>query len=125
MIVALKIKGGRLKDPRKYLTGAANFHFVIPIFVNAAFANRTIDKPAKVSTLKFPGRTLFFLFGSTVFYSPAWFAAFAAVIDAGYQKIHLALDRRWYGAPALLIAVDCFQGGSQKLCHLFLGFFQV
>ncbi len=71
---------GRLKNARKYLTGAANFHLVFPVFVNLTFANRTIDKPAKVSALKFPGRTLFLLFGRTVFYSPAWFSVFPAAI---------------------------------------------
>jgi hypothetical protein len=40
------IEAGRLKYVIEYLAGAANFHLVLPIFMNATVANRTIDKPA-------------------------------------------------------------------------------
>ena len=90
--------------------------------MNVAVANRTVDKPAKVTTLKFPGRAPFLLFGSTVFYSPAWFAAFPSAVNPGYQKIHLPLHSGRDCTPALFIAVDGLQGCAQQLCHLLLGF---
>jgi len=40
------MEAGRSKYIIEYLAGAANFHLVIPIFLNVAIANRTIDKPA-------------------------------------------------------------------------------
>jgi hypothetical protein len=41
-----RIEAGRLKYVIEYLAGAANFHLVIPIFMNVTVTNRTIDKPA-------------------------------------------------------------------------------
>ena len=69
----------RLKNACEYFTGAACFHFVVPVFVNAAVANRTVDKPAEIAAFKFPGRTLLFLIGRTVFQFPARFAVFRTV----------------------------------------------
>ena len=40
------MEAGRLKYIIEYLAGAANFHLVIPIFMNVTVANRAIDKPA-------------------------------------------------------------------------------
>ena len=90
--------------------------------MNAAVANRTVDKPAKVAAFKFPGRALFLLFGRTFFYSPAWFAAFPFAVNPGYQKIYLPLHSGRDCTPALFIAVDGLQGCAQQLCYLLLGF---
>jgi len=70
-----KKKGGRLKNASENLTGAANFHLFVPIFVNAAIANGAIDEPTEVATLKLPGGTLFLSIGITFFDSPAGLAA--------------------------------------------------
>lgn len=56
-------KGGWLKNALENLTGAANFHFFIPGAVNVAVAYGSVDKPAKISAFKFPGRALLFLLG--------------------------------------------------------------
>jgi hypothetical protein len=115
----------RLKDAIENLAGAANFHLIIPTFVNAAVTDRTIDKPAQIAAFKFPGGTLFLLLRRAVFNSPAGFAAFAAAIFARQQKVHLPLNSRRYRPPALFIAVNGLQGGPQQLRHLFLGFVQL
>jgi hypothetical protein len=83
--------------------------------VNAAVTDGAIDKPAKISAFKLPGWTLFLLFGSTFFYSPAWFVG---VWVAGYPRNHekhLSFHRRRNGTPTLFIAVNGFQGCSQQL----------
>jgi hypothetical protein len=54
---------------------------------------------------------------------PAWFDTLWAEQFAGKQKIELALHVDGNGSPSLLIAVDGLDGGSQKLGHLLLGFF--
>jgi len=115
-------RGGQLKNSGEHLAGAADLHLVLPILVNAAVANRTIDKPAQVPALEFPGGTLLFLSGRTAFYAPTRLAGSAVVIDPRHQKIHLALHSRRYGAPALFIAVNCLQGSSEQLSHLLLSF---
>ena len=69
----------RLKGAFEHVTGTADFHFVVPVFVNVAIANRTVDKPAEVAALKFPGRTPLFLIGRTVFQFPARFAAIRTI----------------------------------------------
>ena len=68
-------KGGRLKNAGKNLTGTADFHLFAPVLVNVAVTDCAVDKPAKASALKLPGRTLSLLIGSTFFYPPAWFVA--------------------------------------------------
>jgi hypothetical protein len=116
------MKGGRLKHTCENITGTANFHFFVPVAANFAVAYGAIYKPAKVSAFKFIGRALLFLFGGAVFYFPAGFIAVYAFLFAGDQKVHLSFHSRRNGAPALLIAVDGFQGCAQQLGHLFLGF---
>ena len=59
--------GGHLKSTFENITGPADFHFFVPGAVNFTVTYGAIDKPAKISTLKFPGRALLFLFGGAVF----------------------------------------------------------
>jgi hypothetical protein len=51
---------GKLQITGEYLTGAAHLHFIFPVTMNLTVANRSIDKPAKISTFKFPGGALLF-----------------------------------------------------------------
>ena len=106
-------KEGWSKNAGEYLTGSADLHFIFPVLMSAAFTDGAIDKPAKISAFKLPGRAIFLLFGSTFFYSPA---CFFGVWVAGYprhQEKHLSFHRRRNGTPTLLIAVNGFQGCSE------------
>ena len=56
------------------------FH-VIPVFMRVAVTYRSVDKPAQITTLKFPSRTLLFLIGRAVFNYPAGFATLPGFVD--------------------------------------------
>ena len=92
--------------------------------MSAAFTDGAIDKPAKISAFKLPGRTLFLLFSRTFFYSPAGFVAVWAGEDPGDHEKHLSFHCRRNGTPTLFIAVNGLDRGPQQLGHLFLGLFQ-
>jgi hypothetical protein len=111
-----------LKQVGKYFTRPANLHFFLPISLCTSLTHSSVYKPAQISGLKFPGRTLFLLLWGTVLYYPARFAAFTISIHSGNKKVHLPLHIGWNGSPCLLVAVDSLYRGSEQLCHLFLGF---
>ena len=41
------------------LAGATNFHLFTPVFLWLAFTDSSVDKPAEISDVEFPGRTFF------------------------------------------------------------------
>jgi hypothetical protein len=106
-------KEGRSKNVVENLTGAADLHLLFPILLNAAVTDGTIDKPAKISAFKLPGRAFFLLLGSTFFYSPAWFFGVRVGGYPGNQEKHLSFHGRRNGTPTLFIAVNGFQGCSE------------
>jgi hypothetical protein len=103
------MKGEQLKHPGKDLTRAAYFHFIFPFIVDAAITYGTVDKPAKIAGIKFPGRALKFLIAITFSGFPAGLAFIRFAVFSGKQKIDLPLHGGWNCAPSLLIAVDSFQ----------------
>ena len=105
----------------KNITRPARCHLFLPGFMNGAFTNGTIDKPAERTGLKFPGRALGLSIRGTFFNYPAWFQAFPVFLYSGNQEKHLALHMGRYGSPALFITVYSLNGRSQKLGHLKLG----
>lgn len=114
-----------MKQVGKYFTRPANLHFFLPIFLCTSLTHGSIYKPAQISGLKFPGRTLFLLFGGTFLYYPARFAAFTIFIHPGDKEVHLPLHISRYGTPCLFIAVDSLYRGSEQLRHLLLGFVEL
>ncbi len=111
-----------LKKVGKYFTRPANLHFFLPISLCTSLTDSSVYKPAKISGLKFPGRTFFLLLGGTFFYYPARFVAFTIFIHPGDKEVHLPLHIGWYGSPCLFVAVDGLYRGSEQLGHLLLGF---
>jgi len=109
----------------QHLAGSTTLHFLAPIFVNASFANSTIDKPAKVTGIEFPGRTMGTPLRSTTHYFPAWLLPSGLSPQTRDKKIHLPLNMVWNGAPSLLVAVNGLDRGSQQLCHFFLSFIEL
>jgi len=114
----------RLKQIRKYFTRPANLHLFFPVLAHRALTNGSVDKPAEISGLKFPGRTLFPLVTRTFFYNPAGLFEFIVLPYHGDQEKHLPLRRRRNRPPALFVALNRLNGGSQQLAHLPLGLVQ-
>ena len=114
----------RLKQVRKYFTRPANFHLLFPVLAYRALTNGSVDKPAEISGLKFPGRTSFPLVARTFFYNPARLFEFIFLPHHGDQKKHLSLHIGRHRSPPLFVAVDSLNGGSEKLAHLPLGLVQ-
>jgi hypothetical protein len=110
-----------LQNCRKNITRPACCHLFLPGFMNGAFTNRTVDKPAERTGLKFPGRALGLSLRGTFFNHPAWLQAFLVFLYSGNQEKHLSLHMGRNGSPALFITVDSLNGRSQKLAHLKLG----
>jgi len=101
-----------------------DLHLGFPVFLNRAFTNCSVYKPAKLSSLKLPCRTVCFLVRRTFFYSPTRLSAFPVLRYPGDQKKHLPLRRRRNRPPSLFIALNRLKRGSEQLGHLPLGLVQ-
>ena len=83
----------------------ADLHFIFQVLVCRTFALGTVEKPAEVAGLKFPGWAVFFVFAFFVVPAVFPFGRFPlALIDQ--QEIDLSLNMERYGSPPLLIALD-------------------
>ena len=109
---------------RKYFTRPANHHLLIPTLLYNSFTDGSVYKPAKISGLELPGRTLFLLVGGTLLYHPARFAAFTIFSQPGEKEKHLSFHRGRHWSPCLFVAVDSLYRGSEQLRHLLLGLVQ-
>ena len=96
----------RLKQVRKYFTRTANLHLLFPVLAYRALTNGSVDKPAEISGLKFPGRTLFPLVARTFFYNPARLFEFIVFPHPGDQEKHLPLHIGRHRPPALFVAAN-------------------
>ena len=110
----------RLKQVRKYFTRPANLHLLFPVLAYRALTNGSVYKPAEISNLKLPCRTLCFLVRRTFFYSPTRFSAFPVLRYPGDQEKHLPLRRRRNRPPPLFVALNRLNRGSEQYGHLLL-----
>jgi len=96
-----------LQQSGKDITITADFHLVLPVFINSAFTLGTAEKPAEMSGLEFPGRTDFLALAFLVV--PAVFSfgcpCFALI---NQQEVDMSLNIQRYASPSLLIALDGF-----------------
>jgi hypothetical protein len=76
LIFMKRMTSVRSNDLPQDLARPADFHFFFPFFMRLATANGSVNEPAKLSGLKLPRRTFFFLFYRTFFDRPAWFLRF-------------------------------------------------
>ena len=109
-----------LKYVGKDFARPTNHHLLFPVFLNRAFTNCSVYKPAKISSFKLPGRTVCFLVSRTFFYSPTCFSASPVLCYSGDHEKHLPLRKKRNRPPSLFIAVNRLKGSSEQLGHLFL-----
>ena len=82
-------------------------------------------RSAKFAGIILPGRARLFHFRRAFFNGPAGFLSIFFAPHSGKQKKQLSFHVGGHLAPALFIAVDRFQRGTQQLGHLFLSFIQL
>jgi hypothetical protein len=67
----------------KNLTRPTTLHFLCPVLASITAANGSVNKPAELTCLKFPGRALFLGLRGTFFYNPARLSAFLISLHSG------------------------------------------
>jgi len=72
-----------LKKEFKNLTRPATLHLIFPVLTGITTANSSVNKPAKTTCLKFPGRAFFLGLRETFFYNPAWISALLVFLNSG------------------------------------------
>jgi len=88
-------------------------------------AHRSINKPAKVSTVKFPRRTCFPDFHGAFFYNPTGLLLPVSISLHSKKKEHLSLNMYRNISPSLFEALYGFKRGSEQFCQLALRFSQL
>jgi len=106
----------------EYLTLSAYFHLLLPAFLLTALANRPINKPAKISPLKFPCRTVLPNFHRTLSYHPTGPFFPGTRLFRGEKKKDLTFNVNGDIPPPLFKALYGFKRNTQYLCHLALRF---
>jgi hypothetical protein len=108
----------------KNLTFPAYRHFFAPAFLNLPMTYRTVDKPAEVPHIEFPGGTGLAGWKRTAPNIPAEMGFFAPSSLEGLQKKHLTLDVHRNFPPTLFKTLNRLERCSQELRHLLLGLLQ-
>lgn len=112
---------GSLQGGVEHFAITADGHFFLPVFCGGAFAAGSTHKPAKVASLKFPGRAFFFT--GAFFQHPAILPFAACCFSLIHRKkTKLPLYMNGNGAPPLLITLHRLEGNPQELGQCFLGF---
>jgi hypothetical protein len=73
----------RLEKGFENFTRPTTFHFLCPVLAYITTGNGSVNKPAEVTFLKFPGRALFLGLRGTFFYNPAWISVFLIFLNSG------------------------------------------
>jgi hypothetical protein len=113
------------EDGLKYCAFSACFHLLAPASLHLSMAYRTIDKPAKAPTLKFPRRALLPRFPRAPLNDPAGLMLPIVSPPHGQEKQHLSFNMHRNPPPSLLEALYRLKRGAQQLCHLSLGLCQL
>jgi len=106
----------------EHFAGATAFHLLLPTGLDMPFANGSVDEPAEFTGLKLPCRTLFFSILRTVSHLPTENLVVLISILPADQKQQLSFNMDRNISPPLFIAVNGFDGGTEQLGHLSLGF---
>jgi hypothetical protein len=105
----------------EYLAFPAYFHFFGPAFLSFSLAYRTVDEPAEMSHMKFPGWTGLPGLGRAAANIPAGTDLLTTPSSQGLQKEQLALHVDRHFPPTLLKALHGLKRCPQELGHLLLG----
>lgn len=114
----------KIQQWEENITGPADLHFFLPVFVNYSFTDSTVNKPTKLPCVEFPRGAPAFYFSWTLFQDPAGFQLPLALLLQGDQEQDLPLRIGGNRSPSLLVAVNCLQRYSQQLGEFLLGFMQ-
>ena len=110
---------GLFEQCGEYLAGFADIKFFLFRCVLGATAECSIEEPAQMAALEFPGGALFPL--GALFFFPARCQTGIPATLIYEEEEKLSFYMRWYRTPALLIAVDGLERHTQKFRQLFLG----
>jgi hypothetical protein len=88
-------------------------HLLFPAFLRLSFTDRSIDEPAEMPELKFPGRTPASLLSRTFSHIPAAELRSTRRIVVSKKKQHLPFDVYGNFSPALFKALHSFKRSSQ------------
>lgn len=99
----------------KNLTLPAYFHFLLPTLLNLPMADCAANAPAKLSGLKFPGRTIFPGFFPALQQHPARLDFLMSILFQCEKKQKLTFYMHGNVPPPLFETLDGLDGDPQQL----------
>ena len=108
----------------KDFTLPTHLHFLAPAFLSLPLTYRTVDKPAEVPHIEFPGGTGLAGWKRAGPNIPAGTGVFPSSSLQGSQEENLPLDVHRDVPPALFKTLNGLERCSQKLGHLLLSLLQ-
>jgi hypothetical protein len=106
----LRLKASLLRESQnrsEYLAFSAHFHLLVPAFLHLALADRPVDKPAKMPTLKFPRRAI----SSDL--HPTGSVPFIMAPFHDQEEEYLSFNMHGDVPPPLLKTLYCFKRNTQ------------
>jgi hypothetical protein len=85
----------------------------VPAFLHLALADRPVDKPAKMPTLKFPRRAISPDLDGTFSYHPTGSVPFIMAPSHDEEEEHLSFNMHGDVPPSLLKTLDGFKRNTQ------------
>ena len=101
------------------------FHLLFPASLGCALADRSIDEPAKISSIKLPCGAILPVLCGTSARQPAGLDLLRSAAFQCQNKEDLAFDMHRNVPPALFETLNGFRRNAQDLCHLALRFLQM
>ncbi len=101
------------------------FHLLLPASLGRAFADSSIDEPAKVSGIELPCGAILPVLRGTTAPQPAGLVLPGSTVFQCQNEEDLAFDRHRNPPPALFETLNGFGRNAQDLCHLTLRFLQM
>ena len=93
---------------------SAHLHLLVPALLNLALTDGPIDKPAKLSTLKFPCRAISSDLHRTFPYYPTGCVSFIIMGPLhGQEKEHLSFNMHRDVPPSLLVTLYSLERSAQ------------
>lgn len=115
----------RRHNRSEYLAFSARFHLLTPASLHLSMAYRAINKPTKVSALKFPRRAPLPRFHGAPFNDPTGHLFPVSSPLHGQEKQQLSFNMDGDFSPPLFEALYRLKRGAEQLCHLTLGLSQL